>query len=185
MLNDRGLQIKVAASLLAIAVLVSLGWLLLQAFSGLKELRSKMGEVQDGLDQLQTDVDHVQVDFSAITTDLEALQSQAAIVGSGGECLNTETMEVLEQVEDADGVLWPVKKLPGEYPMCAVPWEVSVDTNGHPVIVIYIDESGKEIQEPSRLAEWVYHPSTGKRIHTAPHTTRVVRQEGYEWSRKE
>ena len=82
-------------------------------------------------------------------------------------------------------MLWPVRKLYGEHASCAVPWEVAVDTNGQLVIVTYIDESGNEIQEPSRPTQWVYHPSTGKRIHTAPHATKVVRLEGYEWSRKE
>lgn len=67
MSKDKIVQIKAAATpLLAIAILVSVGWLLFQAFSTLSELRSDMGRMQDDLDQLQTDVGHLQTPFSAI-----------------------------------------------------------------------------------------------------------------------
>ena len=56
--------------------------------------------------------------------------------------LDAETNEVLEHIEDADGVLWPVRKLYGEHASCAVPWEVAVDTNGQLVIVTYIAKVG-------------------------------------------
>ena len=111
-------------------------------------------------------------------------QSGADALEQRGHCLDAKTNEELEHIRDADGVLWPVAELPGDHTSCAVPWEVAVDTDGRVIVVVHLDENGKETEALGRLAEWVYHPRTGERIHTAPHAAKVVRLEGYKWHRK-
>ena len=106
-----------------------------------------------------------------------------------GECRHYRTGEVITQVRDAEGKLWDVKKL--AYPLypsaeltdgCSIPWEAKVETDGSLHVSGYEDEKGKLIYEETRLAEWVFHPKSGKRVNTAPVLPdRVLRLVEYRW----
>ena len=165
-------QARAAATrLLAIAILISIGWLSFQVFSALNEIRSDMDRLRGDRDRLQAEVSRLQADLSAVSAGPENPQRAAGgapdparhpsrstaqarpdaqwgtdTLEQRGHCLDAKTNEELEHIRDADGVLWPVTELPGDHTSCAVPWDVAVDTDGRVIVVVHLDESGKETE---------------------------------------
>lgn len=96
-----------------------------------------------------------------------------AVSSITGQCHDDSTGEVLEEVEDADGNLWPVKRHPDtlrfagqEYEMCAVSIEAPTHDEGSMLISSY-----------------VFHPRTGEKLRVGGMTSAKGMQDlnGYEW----
>ena len=94
-------------------------------------------------------------------------------VGIGGKCHDSRTGEVLEEVQDTNGKLWPVKKHPNSlqaagqtYEFCGVSIEAATEKQG------------------SMLAShYVFHPDTGERLRVgaASNAKGMRTLDDYEW----
>ena len=94
-------------------------------------------------------------------------------VGIGGKCHDSKTGEVLEEVEDADGKLWPVSKHPQslkaagqQYEFCGVSIEAATETKGS-----------------MPFSHYVYHPETGEVLGVGgmSNAKRMRTLNDYEW----
>ena len=93
-------------------------------------------------------------------------------VGIGGGCHDSRTGEVLKEVEDANGKVWPVKKHPQtlkfagqELVFCAVSIEAATEMKGSMLVTHY-----------------VFHPETGSPIKAGGTGGKGMRRlDGYEW----
>ena len=95
-------------------------------------------------------------------------------VGIGGECHDRSTGEVLKEVEDVNGKLWPVKKHPQairfagqDLEFCAVSIEAPTKVEGQGIVA----------------RRYVFHPETGQPIQAGAMSNQKGYRtlERYEW----
>ena len=90
--------------------------------------------------------------------------------GIGEQCHDSATGQVLEEVEDANGKTWTVKKMPGLPGMCGIPVQATTFTKEYAMG-----------SNPSH--QYVLHPDTGEQIDMLllGRARGMTPLEGYEW----
>ena len=96
-------------------------------------------------------------------------------VSIGGKCHDSRTGEVLEEVEDANGKLWPVKKHPQSLKAAGQTYEfcgVSIEA---------VTENRKYTGQSTIGWRYLFHPDTGERLEVGGAARGMRTLDDYEW----